>query len=430
MYSEALYVLIISLYYIRYVGLNDIKKNTINAVFKVGAKLVAAVSIGSVIANTLGYTNLSDVLLRIVIMGPAITVLAYGILFVLGGVVGTSLSIYFAEHPELDENASSAILSKTQTIVKWVAAAIWVVFILVSAELYRPLFSALELWLTEPWIFGEFSLTPGALLSFVFVIIVAFVITRAIAILIDGGVLDFIRLPKGTLSIISMVIRYFIVALAIAIALGTLGIDLSKFGLIAGALGVGIGFGLQNIVSNFISGMILTFEQPASPGDTIEVNGLMGVVKKIGVRSSMIRSFEGADIVIPNATLLSNDLVNWTRVDDQKRIEINVGVAYGSDPPEVRQILLQIVNDHPKVLNQPEPAAFFNEFGDSALNFRLLFWAPIGEWLDLQSQVASEIHKRFKEEGIQIPFPQQDVWLRNAKTEAEGDLEVTDDDAE
>jgi len=430
MYFEAIFSLSVVVYYLRKFRTDDLRVDTINTIFKIGARLLVPVLIGAIIANTFGYTNLSDVLLRIGIMGPAITVLAYGILFVLGGVIGTGLSLYFADHTEFPEHKSQAILARTQTIVRWVAATIWVLFILVSAELYRPIFNAIELWVTEPWIVGEFSLTPGALLSFILVIVVAFLITKAIALVLEGGVIRFRRIPKGTLAIASMMIRYFIVALAVAVALGTLGVDLGKFGLIASALGVGIGFGLQGIVANFIAGMILTFEQPLSPGDTIEINGQMGVVQKIGVRACMLRSFDGADVVIPNATLLSHDLLNWTRVDDQKRIEINIGAAYGSNPKKVREILLNVVHEHPRVLNRPEPSALFSTFGDSSLDFRLLFWAPVGDWLTIQSEVASEIYDKFAENGIEIPFPQQDVWIRESKSDKSEDSDPSSDDVE
>ena len=417
MYAEAILGLSVTVYYVRAMGLANLDKNLINRIFRVGSYVLVVLFIGSILANSLGYTNLSDIFLRLCIMGSTITVIAYGILFVLGGVIGTSLTIYFAEHTEFSEATSKLILKRTQSIVKWIAGFIWLMFLLVSAELYRPLLTGIELWLTEPWVMGTFSLTPGALLTFVLVIVIAFVLARTIALMIEGGVLNFLRIPGGTLAIISMLLRYFIVAMAFAIALATLGIDLGKFGLMAGALGVGIGFGLQNIVANFIAGMILTFEQPLSPGDTVEINNKLGVVQKVGVRSSILRSFDGADIVIPNATLLSNDLINWTRVDDQKRIELNIGVAYGSDPKQVRNILMQIVSDHPSVLDKPEPMALFNQFGDSALNFRLLFWSPISEWMDIQSEVAGIIYERFAEEGIEIPFPQQDVWIRQAVAE-------------
>ena len=397
--------------------LEGLEKSTINRILLIGARVLIPLNVISIVANTLGYTNLADIIIRLSVMGATVTVLAYGVMIVLGGVIGTSLSVYFAEHSNFNPKASEIIKTQTQRIVTWTSIFLWVLFILVSAELYRPLFNSLELWLTEPWTAGDFSITPGAVLSFFLVIVVAFILTRTIAVAIDGGVLNFLRIPRGVLPAISMVIRYMIVAFAIAVALGTLGVDMTKFGLLAGALGVGIGFGLQNIVANFIAGMILTFERPFSPGDTVEVNNMLGVVQKIGVRSSILQSFEGADVVIPNNTLLSNDLINWTKADQQKRVEVNIGAAYGTDPNVVRSILLQVVHDHPDVLNEPSPLALFSGFGNSSLDFRLLFWAPVDDWLRIKSEIGTEVYNKFAESDIEIPFPRQDITILNNKTE-------------
>lgn len=213
-----------------------------------------------------------------------------------------------------------------------------------------------------------------------------------------------------------MVIRYFILAFGVVLALSYIGIDLSEFNLLAGALGLGIGFGLQTIVSNFISGIILIFERPILPGDVVEVNNLVGTVSKIGVRASRINTYEGAEVVVPNNNLISEDLINWTLSNNIKRVEILIGTKYGTDPNEVLKILTQVANENNDVLKKPPPVALFDTFGDSSLNYRLLFWVYFQKGLQAKSDVSIAVYNRFRELGIEIPFPQQEVYLTQKST--------------
>ncbi|TDI76043.1 MAG: mechanosensitive ion channel [Bacteroidetes bacterium] len=193
--------------------------------------------------------------------------------------------------------------------------------------------------------------------------------------------------------------------------------DFENIALLAGAFGIGIGFGLQSIVNNFLSGLILIFERPIQVGDTIEFQGAngpqLGKVKRIGIRASIVRSLDGAEIIIPNANLVSNDVTNWTKSDQLRRVEVKVGVAYGSDPDEVLALLLRVAENHPEILKRPEPVALFMEFGDSSLNFSLRGWTPdFDNYLVLRSQLTVEVFRALKKAEITIPFPQQDVHIK------------------
>ena len=249
------------------------------------------------------------------------------------------------------------------------------------------------------------------ILGFIGILAASFLITGLISFLLDGQEvkLNFITLPKGVPAAISLVIRYFILALGFVLALSALGIDLSKFNLLAGALGLGIGFGLQNVVSNFISGIILVFERPILTGDVVEVNNLLGIVSKIGVRSSRISTYDGAEVVVPNNKLISDNLINWTLTNNIRRNEIWIGVSYGSDPNQVLEVLLEVVSENKMVLKNPAPMALFEKFGESALSFRLLFWVYFQNSLKSKSDVSIAIFNRFDELGIEIPFPQRVV---------------------
>ncbi len=223
------------------------------------------------------------------------------------------------------------------------------------------------------------------------------------------------KLPRGVPAAISVTIRYFLVILGVMFALSAAGIDLGKFGILAGALGVGIGFGLQNIVNNFISGLILVYERPLQVGDTIEVENLLGQVNRIGIRSSNVRTYDGAEVLVPNGNLISNQLINWTLSDNKRRIEIKVGISYGSDPNIVLKILEKVAMENEDTLKDPPPRALFEDFGESSLNFRLLFWVPYDIGIGTKSDVAIGIFNKFKENNIEIPFPQVDLHVKENK---------------
>ena len=197
-------------------------------------------------------------------------------------------------------------------------------------------------------------------------------------------------------------------------ALATLGVDLKNITIIGGALGVGIGFGLQTIVNNFICGIILLFERPIKVGDYIELGGQWAEIKKIGLRATSVQTFDRADIVVPNSDLITNQVTNWTRTDRLARIRIPVVVAYGSDVTLVMKVLLECVKENPSVIQSPEPRVYFLRFGESSLDFQLrVYLTDIDNWYPVQSEILQEIDRKFRLEGIEIPFPQRDLHLRS-----------------
>jgi small-conductance mechanosensitive channel len=198
------------------------------------------------------------------------------------------------------------------------------------------------------------------------------------------------------------------------VALRSVSIPLTAFTVLGGALAIGVGFGSQNIVNNFISGLILLAERPIKVGDMIEVEGQRGHVEWIGARSTRVRTFDNIHIVVPNSVFLERSVVNWTLADDDVRTKVDVGVAYGSDVAATKRVLLQAVTEHEKVLASPSPAVFFMAFGDSALEFRTHFWIrsrDMGERLAIESDVRTTIDRLCRENGITIAFPQRDVHL-------------------
>ena len=220
---------------------------------------------------------------------------------------------------------------------------------------------------------------------------------------------------------ISVMTRYTLVTIGIFLAVGAAGMPLDQMTIIFGAFSVGIGFGLQNIFNNLVSGIILLFERPIQIGDVVEVEELLGTVKSMGIRSSNVRTFDGAEVIVPNGQLISNEVTNWTLSDKRRRIEIISGVAYGSDVHKVQELFLKLLDDHPDVMEDPEPVVYFYNMGESSLDFRILFWTNnFDDWLRIRSEVIFKIHDVLYEEGIVIPFPQRDLHIKSVN----GDIEI------
>jgi small-conductance mechanosensitive channel len=256
------------------------------------------------------------------------------------------------------------------------------------------------------------SFTPGKILFFLLTLYLTYNLATFIKRIFEREILAKHKLKRGLAASISLTLRIFLVFFGTLIALSVSGLDLGKISIIAGALSVGIGFGLQNIVSNFISGLILIYEKPVMEGDTVEVDNLLGRVSNIGIRSSTLITYDGAEVVVPNSNLISNQLINWTLSDNKKRVEIKVGTSYHSDPNKVLELLLEAANSHKKVMKDPAPQSFFSGFGDSSLNFRILFWVKFEDGLQTQSDVAIKIYNLLKENNIEIPFPQLDLHIK------------------
>jgi len=221
---------------------------------------------------------------------------------------------------------------------------------------------------------------------------------------IDLGV----RIATGT------ILRYVILTVGFIIILQTVGINLSSITILLGALGVGIGFGLQNITNNFVSGLIILFERPIKVGDRIEVAGVVGDVVDISMRATTIVTNDNISIIVPNSEFISSTVINWSHTDRKVRFNFPVGVSYKEDPQKVKNVLLEVALDNKGILKDPEPDVLFTEYAESALMFNLRVWTS--EYIDrpgvLKSQLYFEIFKRFKENGIEIPFPQRDIHIK------------------
>ncbi len=223
------------------------------------------------------------------------------------------------------------------------------------------------------------------------------------------------KIDLGVRVAVGTIFRYIVLVVGFIIIFQTVGIDLSALTILAGALGVGIGFGLQNITNNFVSGIIILFERPIKVGDRIEVGDVYGDVVNISMRSTTIVTNDNIAIIVPNSDFISSTVINWSYTDKNVRFNILVGVSYHDDPQRVKKILLDIADNNEGVLKNPKPEVLFDEFGDSSLIFNLRVWTRdyITRPKVLKSQLYFEIFEKFREHKIEIPFPQRDLHIKN-----------------
>ena len=273
-------------------------------------------------------------------------------------------------------------------------------------------------WTTE--LFGPDTVTIGGILLLVFLFASVIIVERILQRLLIRRFLSKTRLQPSLQYGLSRILGYTLIAIGFYVAFQVAGLDLSSLAIVAASLGVGVGFGLQNIINNFVSGIIILAERPISIGDRIEVAGVAGRVTKIQLRSTTVVTNDNITMIVPNADFISNTVTNWSHGDPKVRIRVPVGVAYGSDLKLLQRLLLEAAEEHPKALRDPSPVVLFTEFGDSSLNFELGVWTQemTATPIHFTSQMNFIIEQKLRENDIEIPFPQRDLHVRSGLPES------------
>lgn len=365
------------------------------------------------IADVFGYVMLSLTIVNGILNSLFSLTIYYVLALLVEGIFLILIHTDFARKSNIIRHHSELVMQKTHKIIKAIFYIFAIASVLRSFGLLIIAVNFLEELFSNNFTVGTFSLKLGTIVLFFFSIWFAVSIARSIRFILETDILVRMNLKRGVAGAVSSMTLYAITGFGIVFAIMSSGIDLNSFSLLAGALGVGIGFGLQDVVRNFISGIILIFERPVQIGDAVQVEELSGVIRKIGIRSSVIKTWEGAEVIVPNGNLISNKLINWTFSDHQRRVDITVGVAYGSDVKKVLKLLKDCTKANEDLLIKPEPTVFFKDFGDSALVFELRCWTEnFNSWLQIQSSLRVEIEKVLRENGIEIPFPQTDIHIK------------------
>ena len=373
--------------------------------------LVLAVAAAS---NVAGGVSLARLLTSLVVRSAYLAVVLYAAALLVRGALSLLLSAGALGGVRTLARYRDVIRSRGTVAIDLAAVALWLFAVAANLGIQSVLRDEIGGFLGRQWGIGTVRFSFGTAIVFVATVYVSVLVSRLLRAVLEEDVFPRVELPRGAPATLTTVVRYGAITLGFLLALAVAGIPIDRLTIVFGALGVGIGFGLQTIVNNFLSGLILMFEKPIQVGDTVEVGGLSGRVRRIGVRASTIETFDGAEVIVPNGTLVSDQLVNWTLSHRSRRVEIEVGVAYGSDPRRVIALLREAALSHPGTLREPAPEGLFRGFGDSSLDFSLRFWTgDFEEWMRLRSEVAVRVHEALVGAGVEIPFPQRDVHIRS-----------------
>lgn len=353
-----------------------------------------------------------------------------GIIFFYGITVVKELIVLSYEYYNRNDSLKSVvnlyeIKLNAEKILPIVAWSGWCIVFAKNLNFYDVVLTASKTFLNADRKLGNIDFSFGSVAIFFITIWISTLIAKLVTFLLGGNKSQVSTIQKTRFGSSILVLKLAIISLGLLIAFAASGIPLDKITIIIGALGVGIGFGLQTIVNNLVSGVILAFEKPIEIGDQIEVGGRLGKVKEIGIRSSKLATFDGAEVIIPNGDLLSQHVVNWTLSNNHRRVEIIVGVKYGSNLKEAQSILNDALMANELVDKHPTPLVLVHQFNNSSIDFRLLFWTDIGQWVEMKSDIMLAIDSAFRNAGIEIPFPQQDVYIKQMPAETKMETSVT-----
>src|SRR6266536_2652002 len=370
---------------------------------KVAAYAALLVSALAFMSNILGYVTLANLLGNALLSSAYLALILYAVIEVLDGLVIIALRLDPLSLFSVVRRHGPLLRHRLRQGLQWLAIFLWVLFVLERLLLREPLLAAIRRVLTAELAVGSLRMSPGDALAFVITVWAAFLMSRFVRFLLDEDVYPRIHLRRGLPYAISTMLHYVILLIGFFAGLAALGVDMTKVTILAGAFSVGVGFGLQNIFNNFVSGLILLFERPINIGDVVQIEDASGVVERIGIRASIIRTTNGSEIIMPNGKLISERLINWTLSSRQHGIELAIAVAQGTDPRRAIALLEQTAARHPLVTGDPPPQALVVKLGADSLGLELRAWTDHSErWMQIRSELAIAISSALATEKIDI----------------------------
>jgi potassium-dependent mechanosensitive channel len=379
----------------------------------VTTNLAVAICAVSFVAAAFGTMRLARMLGGGLFVSAFLAVVAYVVIQVADGLLAYTLRVWPLQRLGMVEKHRGLLAHRAHRLFCWIMGATWLAGTLDYIGLLESALDLGQATMTAELRRGAISFSLGDVLVLILTVWAAFLLSRFIRFVLNEDVYPRLGVTLGLSYMVSSLLHYAILFFGFLLAIAALGVDLNKVTVLAGAFGVGLGFGLQGVVNNFVSGLIVLFERPISVGDVIQMGELGGEVQRIGIRSTTVRTPEGAEVIVPNASLVAEKVTNWTLSDQMRRIDVSVGVAYGNAPDKVLELLRGVAAAHPYVLKEPKPVAFFIGFGDSALNFELRTWTNrFDQWVAIRSELSVALYEALRTAGIEIPFPQHEVRLR------------------
>jgi small-conductance mechanosensitive channel len=377
----------------------------------VGAVALALFAAG-LACTVLGYLRLGRVIASGVLGSVFLALVLGPVVRVLTGLIALAFRVWPIRLLRMIEHHRDLLERRTHRVLVWLAFGLWLTYSLDYIGVLGPLRMLGQSLLGARIERGALSISVEDVLAFALTLWVAYLVSAFLRFALEEDVYPRVGLSRGLSYALSSLLNYVLFTLGFLAGLAVLGLDLTKLTIMAGAFGVGIGFGLQSVVNNFVSGLILLFERPIHIGDTIEAGGITGSVRRIGIRSSVVRTAQGAEVIVPNAQLITERVTNWTLSDRQRLIQLPVGVSYNAHPKRVIDMLESVALAHAQVLRQPPPRAFFIGFGDSSINFELRAWTDqFDRWFQIQSELATAVYDAGQVAGVSFPFPQREIRL-------------------
>lgn len=379
------------------------------AAARVGIVLLGAV----LVTNSLGYVALANYLGIGALAAAYLAILLYAAAGILEGLSFFALQIRPLASLAVVQHHRPLLRRRIARGIYVAALIVWIMLALGAFSAREAVIQHLSAFVNAEVAVRSLHVSLGAILAFAFTIWLTLLLSRFIRFALEEEVYGRINLARGSAYAVSTVLHYIILLVGFFAALAAVGVDLNRFAILAGAFGVGLGLGLQSIFNNFFSGLILLFERPVQVGDVIEVSGATGLVRRIGIRASIILLADNSELIIPNGLLISEKVTNRTVSSRQKRLELRVRVAHSTDPRRVIDLLIKVAAAHPLTSEKPPPEAFLKEFGADALLFDLGFWTDdVLHSPRIQSEVAVAVNSALRAGGIEIPFPQRTVHLQ------------------
>jgi small-conductance mechanosensitive channel len=384
-----------------------------DAALRLAARVALVVFAVAFVAGAAGYINLGLLLGAGVLGNGYLALVAFAGLRVADGLAAFALRVQPLSLLGMVRRHGPLLERRAHGVFRALAIAGWAVFALRYFGLWWTAVEVTRTVLGAELRRGALSISLGDVLVFVITAGAAFLLSGVIRFVLEEDVYPRLQLGRGLGRALSSVVHYGLLLVGFLLALAALGVDLTKVTILAGAFGVGIGFGLQTVVNNFVSGLIVLFERRIGVGDAVQIGDVAGEVQHMGMRACTVRTWEGAEVIVPNASLVADKVTNWTLSDRRRRIDVGLGVAYGTPPEKVLEILLAVARAHPHVLADPEPVALFLGAGAGALRFEVRAWTARFElWVQTQSELSVALYAALGQAGIEIPLPQHEVRLR------------------